>query len=298
MRIGIDLGGTKIEGIALDSDGRELARIRKATPKNEYNNTLETISEIVKALESKTAQHGSVGLGIPGMVSPSSGLVKNANSTCLIGKPLDRDLEAILERPIRLTNDANCFTVSEAADGSGAHCNVVFGVILGTGVGGGLVIKGTAHTGMNAIAGEWGHNPLPWMDTDEMSGPECYCGKAGCIETFLSGPGLELDYLTHGGPKAHGAEDIARLATQGDEVASNVLSRYEQRLARALASVINILDPDMIVLGGGISNIDQLYDSVPRLWQDWVFSDRTDTPLRKNTHGDSSGVRGAAWLWA
>jgi len=296
MRIGIDLGGTKLEGIALDSEGRELARKRIPTPDGGYDSTIGAVCDLVHELEKITDQTGTVGIGIPGTISPTTGLVKNANSTCLIGHSLDRDLEAKLQRSVRVVNDANCFAVSEAADGAGKGANLVFGVILGTGVGGGLAISGTAHTGINAIGGEWGHNPLPWPSDDERPGPLCYCGKHGCIETFLSGPGLQLDYRMESGNEQV-AEQIVEQALNGDSVAERVLARYEERLARGLATIINILDPDVIVLGGGISNLDRLYTSVPNLWQSWVFSDRTDTPLRKNLHGDSSGVRGAAWLW-
>ncbi len=296
MRIGIDLGGTKIEGIALDSAGHEIARLRVPTPQGDYGAILEAIDGVVKSLEDQTHQSGSVGIGIPGTVSPATGLIKNANSTCLIGNPLRKDLEARLERPVRMENDANCFAVSEATDGSAKGFDIVFGVILGTGVGGALAIKATAHTGINAIAGEWGHNPLPWMTADEAPGADCYCGKQGCIETFLSGPGLERSFVEHGGEPIS-ASKIVELAAREDPVAEKTLALYENKLARGLASVINILDPDIIVLGGGISNIDRLYDTVPRIWQDWVFSDHTETLLRKNTHGDSSGVRGAAWLW-
>lgn len=296
MRIGIDLGGTKIEGIALDSVGGEIARKRVPTPNGGYDMIVEAVCELVFSLESETGQQASVGIGIPGTISPRTGLIKNANSTCLIGQPLDRDIQSKLRRPVRFANDANCFAVSEATDGAGYSSTMVFGVILGTGVGGGLAIRGNAHTGINAIGGEWGHNPLPWPRDDERPGPRCYCGKRGCIETYLSGPGLQLDYEQQNGTSL-AAEQIVQLAVEGDDVAARVLARYEERLARCLATVINILDPDMIVLGGGISNVDRIYTSVPDLWQKWVFSDQADTPLRKNLHGDSSGVRGAAWLW-
>ena len=299
LRIGIDLGGTKVEAIALDPSGRELARLRAPTPAGDYPGTLAVIADMVAALESRTGDTGSVGVGIPGILSPATGVVKNANSTMLIGRPLDQDLEAVLGRPVRLANDANCFAVSEAADGAGAGHHVVFGVILGTGVGGGVVVGGRILTGRNAVAGEWGHNPLPWPGDDERPGPPCYCGKRGCIESFLSGPGLTRDYLEHGGDASieATAAAVADLAEAGNPMAAAALARYEERLARALATVINLVDPDVIVLGGGLSNVERLYANVPRLWQDWVFSDRTDTPLRKHRHGDSSGVRGAAWLW-
>lgn len=297
MRIGIDLGGTKVEAMALDDDGRERARLRLPTPRGDYRGTLAAVAELVADIERRTGPARSVGVGIPGTISPASGMVKNANATWLIGKPLGRDLEAALGRPVRIANDANCFAVSEAVDGAAKGAEVVFGVILGTGVGGGVVVGGRPLLGANAIAGEWGHNPLPWPRDGERPGPPCYCGKRGCLETFLSGPGLVHDYHEAGAGKAASAEEIATLAGAGDEGAIAALERYEGRLARGLASVINLIDPDVIVLGGGVSNIDRLYGNVPRLWQDWVFSDRADTPLRANLHGDSSGARGAAWLW-
>lgn len=296
MRIGIDLGGTKIEGIVLDATGREVIRRRMPTPTGDYAATLSAIAGLVADLDAASGGSASVGIGIPGALSPATGLVKNANSTWLIGNRLDKDLETVLNRPIRLENDANCFAVSEAADGAATGADVVFGVILGTGVGGGIVIAGRPLRGRNAIAGEWGHNPLPWPTDDERPGPSCYCGLNGCIETFLSGPGLSNDFQATGG-EAIAAKEIADRAAAGDPVAEATLQRYEQRLARALAGVINLLDPDVIVLGGGLSNLTRLYAHVPRLWSRWVFSDRVDTPLRKNRHGDSSGVRGAAWLW-
>jgi fructokinase len=242
--------------------------------------------------------HGwaSVGVGIPGALSPASGVVKNANATWLIGRPLDRDLAEAVGRPVRVANDANCFAVSEAVDGAGAGAAVVFGVILGTGVGGGVAIAGKAHTGANAIAGEWGHNPLPWAGADERPGTRCYCGKLGCIETFLSGSGIARAYLAHTGREADAAA-IARLAEAGEPAASEVIAAYADRLARALATVINVLDPDVIVLGGGLSKIARLYDEVPEILPRWVFSDHVATRLRRNRHGDASGVRGAAWLW-
>jgi fructokinase len=296
MRIGIDLGGTKIEGIVLDGDGRERVRRRVATPAGDYAASLAVIAALVAELEAHAGPAASVGVGIPGALSPATGLVKNANSTWLIGKPLDRDLETTLGRPIRLENDANCFAVSEAADGAAAGAAVVFGVILGTGVGGGVVIDGRPLKGRNAIAGEWGHNPLPWPEDDERPGPACYCGLVGCIETFLSGPGLAHDFLSATG-EAVAPAGIAERAAAGDGAAVAALERYEHRLARALAGVINVLDPDVIVLGGGLSNLSRLYENVPRLWERWIFSDKVDTALKRNRHGDSSGVRGAAWLW-
>lgn len=295
MRIGIDLGGTKIEGIALDAQGRELRRIRIPTPQGDYAATVKAVADLVHQLDG--TGKASVGIGIPGTLSPATGLVKNANSVCLIGQPLDRDLGDAIGRPVKLANDANCFAVSEAHDGAGQGARVVFGVIIGTGVGGGLAIDGHALLGANAIGGEWGHNPLPWPQVldghDERPGPDCYCGLAGCIETFLSGPGLARDHALHSGEDLSG-EAIAAHATPACEA---TLRRYEHRLARALATVINVVDPDVIVLGGGLSNIERLYDAVPKLWDAWVFSDHVATRLVKNVHGDSSGVRGAAWLW-
>jgi len=296
MRIGIDLGGTKIEVIALDEQGQELYRERVATPHTDYPAILQAIGGLVQRAEQHTQQAGSVGVGIPGTISPSTGLVKNANTICLIGNPLQKDLSARLQREVRLSNDANCFAVSEATDGAGKDGQVVFGVIVGTGTGGGVIVNKQVITGVNAIAGEWGHNPLPWPQPDELPGPLCYCGKHGCIETFLSGPGFSRDHRQHQGqedtPRA-----IAQHAQQGDARAAASLQRYEDRMARALATIINILDPDVIVLGGGMSNIARLYDNVPRLWGRYVFSDRVDTRLLPPLHGDSSGVRGAAWLW-
>lgn len=276
MRIGIDLGGTKIEGIAIDGGGRELARLRMATPRGDYAGTVAAIAGMVTGLERTTGERGTVGVGIPGALSRVTGLVKNANSTCLIGRPLRQDLEAALERPVRLANDANCFALSEATDGAGRGARVVFGVILGTGVGGGIVVDGAIVEGPNAIAGEWGHNPLPLPTDFDLPLRPCYCGRRGCIETYLCGPALERD---------GGAAD------------ESALVRYEERLARALGGVINVLDPDVIVLGGGVSNIGRLYANVPALWHAHVFSDEVSTRLARPVHGDSGGVRGAAWLW-
>lgn len=296
MRIGIDLGGTKIEAMALAADGRTLDRRRIVTPKDDYDATLKAIAALVQSLEHQLSQRGSVGVGIPGTISPATGVVKNANSTWLNGRPLDRDLERVLDRRVRLANDANCFALSEAVDGAAAGRSIVFGVIIGTGTGGGIVVDGHVMTGANAVAGEWGHNPLPAPRNDERPGPTCYCGRSGCIETFLSGPGLSRDYH---GLTSHtiAAIEIASRAAAGDCDALACLGRYEERLARALGSVINILDPDVIVLGGGLSNIERLYENVPALWAPYVFSDRVDTRLVRAAHGDSSGVRGAAWLW-
>jgi fructokinase len=296
IRLGVDLGGTKIEIIAIDETGRDLLRMRADTPRGDYYATLNGIAELVQRAEDMLGARGTVGIGIPGIESPVTGLVKNANSTWLIGRPLSADLERALARPVRLANDANCFAMSEAADGAGAGAHAVFGVILGTGVGGGIVIAGRPLTGANAIAGEWGHNPLPWPEDDERPGPACYCGRSGCIEQFLSGPGLAADFARATG-ETRTPERIAAASAEGHQEAGRTLARYENRLGRALASIINVLDPDVIVLGGGLSNIDRLYENVPALWDEWVFSDRVSTKLMKNRHGDSSGVRGAAWLW-
>jgi fructokinase len=296
MRIGVDLGGTKIEAAALGPDGAVLARRRLATPRGDYAATIEVIVGLVQQVESEIGHRGSVGVGIPGALSATSGLVKNASSTWLLGRPLDRDLAAALERPVRLMNDANCFALSEAADGAAAGLAVVFGVILGTGVGGGIVVAGRPLVGCNAIAGEWGHNPLPWPTPEERPGPACYCGKQGCIETFLSGPNLARDYHEAGG-EAITAQQLAARAEAGEPAALAALARYEDRLARALAGVINILDPDALVLGGGLSNLDRLYRNLPGLLTRYVFSDHVATRVLKARHGDSSGVFGAARLW-
>ncbi len=296
VRIGIDLGGTKIEALALDREGRTPLRRRVATPRDDYAATIEAVAALVDDIERELGVRGSVGVAVPGIVSPDTGLMKNANSVWLIGRPLDRDLAERLGRPIRLANDADCFALSEASDGAGAGAASVFGVILGTGVGGGIVSGGQLWRGPNAIAGEWGHNPLPWPRDDERPGPLCYCGKQGCIETFLSGPGLARDHEAASGEQRSGP-DIAARAEQGDAAAGASLERYEDRLARALATVINIIDPAVIVLGGGVSNVERLYRTVPRAWGRYVFSDRVNTSLARAKHGDSSGVRGAAWLW-
>jgi len=295
MRIGIDLGGTKIEGIALADDGKELERYRVNTPRH-YHATLDAIHDVVAYLEQQTQQTGSVGMGIPGAISPHTGLVKNANSTWLIGEPLEKDLAQKLARPVRISNDANCFTVSEATDGAAQGAEVVFGVIIGTGTGGGICINQRVVTGANAIGGEWGHNPLPWPRDDERPGLPCFCGKHGCIETFLSGTGLTRHYNNAGG-KAERAQDIISQLEAGENLAQIAMNDYEDRMARALASVINVIDPHVIVLGGGLSNIARLYDNVPKLWSNYVFSDHIATRLVPPKHGDSSGVRGAAWLW-
>ena len=283
LRIGIDLGGTKIEVAGLDRGGREVFRKRVPTPKGDYAGTLQQIKALIEE-----AGEGTVGIGIPGSLSRTTGLVKNANSTWLIGKPLQQDLERILQRRIRLENDANCFTLSEALDGAGKGAAVVFGVILGTGVGGGIAVNGRVLTGANAIAGEWGHNPLPLPAPEDLPLPPCYCGRSGCIETYLSGPGLARDHKALTGQSLEPEEVVRHERT---------MLRYSERLARALAGVINVLDPDVIVLGGGMSNVGRLYTEVPRLWTRHVFSDHVATRLAPPVHGDSSGVRGAAWLW-
>jgi len=294
-RIGIDLGGTKIEGILLDG-GRVLVRRRIASPQGAYAATLAAVTGLVLSLERETGRAGTLGIGIPGAVSPATGLVKNANSTWLIGHPLRRDLEVRLDRPVRIDNDANCFAVSEATDGAASGADPTFGVILGTGVGGGLVIGGRPVVGASAIAGEWGHNPLPRMTDAERPGPACYCGRNGCIETFLSGPALARDHEAATGRRL-AATEIAAAAEAGDPAAEATLARYEERLARALAGVINIVDPQVIVLGGGVSNIARLYRTLPALLAREVFSDRVAARIVPPMHGDSSGVRGAAWLW-
>src|SRR3954470_8909573 len=355
MRLGIDLGGPKIEGVSFEGSG-EVARVRVPTPRDDYEATIGAIASVVASLEKTAGAAGTVGIGIPGTISATTGLVKNANSVGLIGQPLHDDLRRALGRDVRIANDANCFAMSEAIDGAGAGAEVVFGVIVGTGTGAGIAVRGHVVTGPHGIAGEWGHNPLPWPSPDEWPGPSCYCGKTGCIETFLSGPGLAADYAagllrearpTAGfvaraaivgraarstpagsepagmvGPPSRnrpgesepagivgraarsrpaGPEEIVRLAEEGDAVAAAALDRYTQRMARALASIINVLDPDVIVLGGGMSKIERLYDAVPRYWSDFVFArgprETVRTRLVPAAHGDASGVRGAAWLW-
>jgi len=295
VRIGIDLGGTKTEVIALDARGEPLLRRRVPSPQGDYAATLEMLTSLVLDSEASLGTRASVGIGTPGSISPATGLLRNSNSTWLNGKPLQRDLDARLGRSVRIENDANCFALSEAVDGAGAGHRVVFGVILGTGVGGGIVVDGSLLEGRNRIAGEWGHNPLPWPAQGEWPGPACYCGRSGCIETFLSGPGLMRDHQLSTGVALDAAQ-IVEAAAQGELCSLASVERYEQRLARALAHVIDLLDPDAIVLGGGLSNVARWYETVPRLWRDWVFCDRVDTLLLRNHHGDSSGVRGAAWL--
>jgi fructokinase len=296
FRLGVDLGGTKIEVIALDLDGGERLRRRIATPKDDYRATLSAVAGLVAAAERDLGGRGTVGIGTPGSISRATGLLRGSNSVCLNGHPIQHDLETLLEREVRITNDANCFALSEATDGAGQGAAVVHGVIVGTGVGSGVVVHGRVLNGANAIAGEWGHNPLPWPRDDERPGPACYCGRHGCIETWLSGPGMERDHLEKTGDRL-AAKEIAARAAAGDTASDATLVRLEERFARAIAHVINLLDPDVIVLGGGMSNIERLYVNVPRQWGAWVFSDRVDTRLARNVHGDSSGVRGAAWLW-
>ncbi len=296
MRIGIDLGGTKIEGIVLDDSGAEVARARVPTPRGDYGASLRAIAELIAKIDPAPHLRTPVGIGIPGTISLATGLVKNSNSDWLTGHPFDRDLADVLARPVRVANDANCFAVSEATDGAGAGWEMVLGVIVGTGVGGGLVSGGHILEGGNAVAGEWGHTPLPWMTAEEFPGPQCFCGRKGCIETFVSGPAIAHQHMARTGHNLSAAE-IANAAATGDRDASKTLANLEDRLARGLAMIVNIVDPDVIVLGGGLSNIDRLYANLPDRLAGYVFSDEIDTPIRKARHGDSSGVRGAAWLW-
>jgi fructokinase len=300
LRIGVDLGGTKTEAIAIGSDGAELQRRRIATPATDYTKILHAIRDLVTDVEAELQMTGTIGVAAPGAISRKSGRVKNSNTSVLNGKPLDADLAALLGRPVRIANDANCFALSEAIDGAGAAADVVFGVILGTGVGGGIVVDKRIVTGRNGIAGEWGHNILPWASAEEIAARPCYCGKAGCVETFLCGPALARDFQHAGGSgraRAPSARDVVAAARTGDEVATACLRTYSDRLARGLASVINVVDPDIIVLGGGVSNIAELYAALPPLIDKYAFSDGVDTPIVPARHGDSSGVRGAAWLW-
>jgi fructokinase len=296
IRIGVDLGGTKIEFVALERDGRELHRHRIATPRFDYEGTVRAVAESVTAIEKELGRTATVGVGIPGTISTKTGLVKNANSTWLNGTPFDKDLSRALAREVRCANDANCLAVSEATDGSGAGKHVVFAVILGTGCGGGIALDGRVHGGSNGVAGEWGHNTLPWMRAEEYPGPACYCGKNGCIETWISGTGLEADYQRVTNLSLKGPEILARSAA-GESTALAALDRFEDRLARGLAQVINLLDPDVIVMGGGASQIPRLYQNVPTRLREYVFGREADTPLLPAKHGDASGVRGAAWLW-
>ena len=303
LRIGIDLGGTTTEALALDVAGRERCRKRVATPRGSYDEILSALVALIESVEAECGERGSIGLGIPGITSPATGLVKNANTTLLIGHPLDKDLERRLGRPVRVANDANCFALSEATDGAaspavlGVERPTVFGVILGTGTGGGVVVGGQLLVGPDAIAGEWGHNSLPWPRADEVPGPQCWCGLTGCIETFLCGPALARSHRERTGQELD-ATSVAQAAERGEAEAVLTLHRYADRLARALASIINVLNPDAIVLGGGVSNVTQLYEQVPQLWTRYVFSDLVSTRLLRAKHGDSSGVRGAAWLWS
>ena len=296
LRLGIDLGGTKIEGIVLDADGAERCRERIQTPQGDYESTLDAVADLVARLESEVDPVCSVGIAMPGSVSRATGLMKNSNSVCLNGQPLHRDLETKIGRPLRFANDADCFAQSEATDGAGRDAAVVFGVIVGTGTGGGIVINRHLLDGPNGIAGEWGHNPLPWPQAEELPGPACYCGQHGCIETWLSGPGLARDHQQVYGDSMD-AQTIIQSAELGDEKACATVQRYADRMARALASVINVIDPDAIVLGGGLSNCKRLYHAVTLRWDAYIFSDSVNTRLVRAQHGDASGVRGAAWLW-
>jgi fructokinase len=294
-RLGIDLGGTKIAAVVLDQSGQVRWEHRIATPRHDYNATVDAIAGLVRVAEQSVATTCTVGIGIPGAISPATGLVKNANSTWLNGRPLQTDLNAAIGREVRLANDANCLAVSEATDGAAAGAAVVFGVIVGTGTGGGVVAHGRVLTGPNAIAGEWGHNPLPWPDSEEHPGPACYCGHNGCIETFLSGPGLAADYRRRGGGEVI-SEVVVERAAAGEPLARASLKAWTRRLAKSLATVVNILDPDVIVVGGGLSRIASIYTDVPKLWGAWVFSDAVATRFVPSAFGDASGVRGAAWL--
>jgi fructokinase len=296
VRIGVDLGGTKIEIIVLDGDGAAVLRRRVPTPVADYSATVRAIAALVRSAQSQIGVLASVGIATPGALSPQTGLLRNSNSVVLNGKPLDRDIAEALEQPVRLENDANCLAISEAIDGAGAGCPVVFGAILGTGVGGGFVIEGRILTGLNRIGGEWGHNPLPWATKSERPGYRCYCGKHGCIETFLSGAGLAREYFSLSQNELL-AEQIAEAEQSGEPDAVRALSTYKHRLARSLAALVNVLDPDMIVLGGGISNVETLYAGLPELIAQYAFADGIRTRVVRAAHGDSSGVRGAAWLW-
>lgn len=295
LRIGVDLGGTKIEAVALDHAGKTLALRRVVTPAHDYAEILRAIGILVREIEFETGLRGAVGVGAPGAISSQTGLVKNSNTAVLNGNPLDVDLARALGRPVRVENDANCFALSEAVDGAGSGARVVFGVILGTGVGGGIVVNGKSLNGPNHVAGEWGHTPLPWMTMGEFPGQRCFCGHHGCIETFLSGPGLARDYFARSGVSVTGAEVFLR-ADQGETAAKSVIDAYQDRLARALALIVNIIDPDVIVLGGGVSNAPQIYEGLFTRIAAHAFTDALETKIRRNVHGDSSGVRGAAWL--
>jgi fructokinase len=296
MRFGIDLGGTKIAGIALDDAGAERGWVRVDTPQGDYEGTIRAVAGVVADLERQTGARGSVGVGTPGTIARARGVVKNANSVCLNGKPFDKDLAAELKREVRCANDANCLAVSEATDGAAAGMGVVFAVILGTGCGAGIALHGRVHEGLNGVAGEWGHNSLPWPRDEEFPGPACYCGKRGCIETWVSGTGLENDYARATSTRATAVE-IARWADEGKADAVTAFERYEDRLARSLIHVVHVLDPDVIVIGGGISNVSRLYGSLPAHLRSYAFGGDMDTPIVPAMHGDVSGVRGAAWLW-
>ena len=297
MRIGVDLGGTKTEALALDDTGHELRRVRIATPQQAYAGTVRSIAALVEDLEHGIGAQGTVGVGIPGTIVAATGLVKNANSTWLNGQPLQRDLSDALSREVRCANDANCFAISEATDGAAAGAEVVFGVILGTGCGGGVVVRGALLTGPNGLAGEWGHTALPWPVAGEWPGPQCYCGRRGCLETWISGPGFERDFQRVAGRSLRSAEIVAA-AARGDAEAEAALDRLEDRIARGLSTVVDIVDPDVIVLGGGLSRIGRLYSGgIAARLRDYGFGGGVETPIRRNLHGDSSGVRGAAWLW-
>ncbi|MCC7008979.1 MAG: ROK family protein [Acidobacteria bacterium] len=296
MLLGVDLGGTKIAAVVLGADGQVRWERRVPTPRHDYDATVAAIAGLVREGEQAVEQTCTVGVGIPGAISPATGLIKNANSTWLNGRPLKQDLDIAVGREVRLANDANCLAVSEATDGAAAGADVVFAVILGTGTGGGVAVHGRVLTGPNAIAGEWGHNPLPWPDAEERPGPACYCGLDGCIETFLSGPGLSADYRRRGGGEVPG-EQIVERAARGEPLARASLEAWTRRLAKSLATVINLLDPDVIVVGGGLSRIASIYTDVPKLWGTWVFSDTVATRFVPSKYGDASGVRGAAWLW-
>ncbi|MDH5301258.1 MAG: ROK family protein [Gammaproteobacteria bacterium] len=295
MQIGIDLGGTKIEIIALDHHGQTLHRQRVPTPQGDYQAILRSITQLVEDAEAQLGLHATVGIGTPGSISPATGRLQNSNSTCLNDQPLLQDLQHCLQRPVQIANDANCFALSEAADGAAAGASNVFGVIIGTGTGAGIVINGKVLQGANGIAGEWGHNPLPWPREEELPGPACYCGKSGCLETYLSGPGLAKNHQRAYGESLTPAEMVLR-ASEGDQHCEASLRYFEDCLARGLAHVINVLDPEVIVLGGGLGNIERIYHNVPKIWSKYIFSNSIQTQLRRPMFGDSSGVRGAAWL--
>ncbi len=296
MLIGIDWGGTKIEGVAMEPDGRELLRLREVTPRHDYDGCIRAIKAMIDGLETKTGKQGSIGIGIPGSLEPVSRLGKGASSTWLLGKPVESDLKAVLKRDIRVENDADCFAASEAVDGAGAGHNVVFAVILGSGAGAGIAVGGRAHHGPNNSGGEWGHNPLPFPDTTEIPGKACYCGRHGCMETWVSGRAFEAQYTEHKGIELK-ASEIMDLKRRGDHLANLLWHRYVDRVARGLATVVNTLDPDVLVMGGGMSNVDELYDDLPPALARRTFSTVFHTPIKRNVHGDASGVRGAAWLW-